>query len=140
MVAQASPASRGLVVGAVASGVATALLPPARIPTPVRRSLHAGLGLATGAATAWALGRPGSTGSEEPQEVLPLGARVALGTGFGSLVALASAAGTGVDTAAERALVRRGVRRPCLWIGLAAAGLTAVTSWAESWIDEEPNP
>ena len=40
-----------------------------------------------------------------------------------------------LDSAAERALVRRGVRRPRVWIGVAAAGLTLATSWAEARFD-----
>lgn len=149
MVTQSSHSSLGLVAGAVASGVATALVPPSRIPPRARRSVHLGVGLATGAGAVWVLGRPDlldagresgqvssepdgpSAGHADGPRAVPLRARVALASVLGGLMALSSAAGMALDGAAERALVRRGVRHPRVWIGVAAAGLTAAVSWAE---------
>ena len=131
-----SPSAWGLLGGAAASGLATALFPPARIPVAVRRSLHLGLGAAAAGAVLWATSRPAAPGADAQAELdgepLPLPARVAIASAIGSLVALSSVGGMALDSAAERALLRRGVRRPRVWIGIAAAGFAAATSYAES--------
>lgn len=117
---------------AIGSGVATALLPPGRMPTPARRAFHGALGLAAGGTTLWMLGRPelGETGGEVA-EPLPLPLRAAAASAVGGLVVLSSVAGTAVDTRAEQAFARRGAKHPRLWVGVAAAVLTAATGLLE---------
>ena len=131
-----SPSPWGLLGGAAASGLATALFPPARIPARVRRSLHVGLGAAAAGAVLWATSQPVAPGAdaqaELDEEPLPLPARLGLAAAVGTLAALSSVGGMALDTAAERALVRRGVRHPPLWLGVAAAGFAAATSYAEA--------
>jgi hypothetical protein len=122
--AHSSPSCRGLVGSAVATGIATVLMPPARIPTGVRRSVHVSLGLAAAGATVWVLGHTEPSGPGQPADLplptlpnsIPLHTRLVLSTLLGSLAAASSAAGMRLDTAAEQALRRRGVRRPRLWI------------------------
>ena len=135
-----SPSYRGLVASAVASGIVTVLVPPARIPARVRRSVHAGLGLAAAGATAWTLGRTAASEPGQPDDdsrpaaphPFPLRTRLAISTVVGALAAASSAAGMGLDAVAERALVRRGVPHPRVWMGVAAAALSAATAWADT--------
>jgi hypothetical protein len=135
MVTHSSPSSRStqaLLAKAVAGGVATALVPPSRIPTRVRRSVHLGLGLVTAAAVAHTLGRRDDVAQDDgPQDPLPTAARVGIAGGLGTLAALSSVAGMGLDMAAERALVTGGARHPRLWIGAASTVITAAWSWGE---------
>jgi hypothetical protein len=124
----------------VATGIATVLMPPARIPTGVRRSVHVSLVLAAAGATVWVLGHTEPSGPGQQADLplptlpnsIPLHTRLVLSTLLGSLAAASSAVGMRLDTAAEQALRRRGVRRPRLWIGVAAAAVTATISWADA--------
>ena len=135
---------RRFVGRAVLSGIATALLPPDRIPPVARQLVHVGLGLAAATATVSAPERQEPTGPGQPpdavrpmpQEAVPMRTRVALGMMMGSLAAVCSAVGMRMDTAAEQALVRRGVRRPRLWIGIAATALAATMSWVDARRDD----
>ncbi len=147
MSADSSTSPLGLLGGAVASGVATALFPPARIPTRMRRSIHVGLGLAASGYVFWAMdnrktsdpvrtAEPTQDPEEGPGRGLSLRPRLVIAGGLGAMVALSSVAGMGVDAAAERALVRRGVRHPRIWIGAATAAITTAMAWS----DARPGP
>ena len=131
MTSRSSSSAVEVAAAAVLTGVVTALLPPARLPTPVRRSMHAGLGLTAGAAVWFALSRLPESGTEEApaaREPLPVPARLAFASAFGGLVALCSVAGGVLDARAEHALARRGSRHPRFWIGLAGAAVSVATS------------
>lgn len=117
---------------AIASGVATALVPPARLPSRLRHGVHATLGLSTAAACAVALTQPGRNG-EEP---LALPVRAGVVTASGALVALTSAATMRADTAVDNALARRGVRHPRMWIGVASAVMSAAISWIDTRFED----
>lgn len=127
----------------VGVGVITAVLPPSRLPRRARRSLHAVLGLGAGAAVWGALSKPsaaptvpaGRAVTHPPADdaaPLPVPARLALSSAFGGLVALSSVGGFVLDAQAERALARRGVRHPRVWIGVAAAAISAATARSRS--------
>lgn len=131
MADRSSSSIPSLLGGAVATGVATALVAPMKMSLMARRSLHVGLGLTMAAAVAHAVGQPDTSGPDVAEPVPPLRTRVAMGAGLGSLCALGSAAGMGLDMSVEKALVRRGVRHPRWWIGAGAAALTAAMSWVE---------
>lgn len=101
---------------AVATGLATVVMAPRRMPTPARRAAHLAAGV---------LGVAGGALSfrESPQKM-----QVAAAAGFGSALVVASVLGTALDEATEAWLRRRGMKRPRLLIGVAAGALAYVTS------------
>lgn len=127
---------------AVATGVVTTYLPVHRWSRGARWGLHGGTAATAACAVAYAVRRPRTpsrTGggsrvaapaeeSTVPRE--PLGwARTAAVAGAVGGVALAVSRGSqAADEWAERALVRRGVRRPRVWMGVVAAAASLVWS------------
>lgn len=101
----------------VATGVFTAAVSPRRLSARSLVTMHTLSGLLGVAGGAAVLGRDAA-----PRQ------RVALGAVGGVVLAGASALGVVADVKAEEWLRRRGVRRPRLWMGILAAGLTWVTS------------
>ena len=110
---------RSSVARAAVIGVGTALLRPARVPTGIRRGWHLGLAAVAGLGM-YAGGPTASTPTR----------RIALAVAVASLAGGSSAAGSALDTAAERALVTRGVRHPRWWIGAVAAATTELVDLA----------
>ena len=107
---------------AVATGVVTTYLPVQRWRRTARWSLHGGMAVAAGGAMALALRHPDRLRREgesrEPLDPLPT---AVLATGLAALVLGASRGGQAADEWAERRLAARGVRRPRVWMGVAAA-------------------
>ncbi|RYC04106.1 hypothetical protein [Nocardioides zhouii] len=68
---------------------------------------------------------------EEPPFTLSSGAKAAVAAGFGALVMVVSRGGQSAVEWAERALTARGVRRPRLWMGVAAAAASLAMSAAD---------
>ena len=135
---------------AVATGVVTTRWPVERWSRTARWSLHGGLGVLAGAAAGLAARRPDlltpddSTG-EEPRPPLGPAATTGVAVGLGALVAGLSRGSEAADSWAERSLAARGVRRPRVWMGVAAAGLSLATSVADrrrkdASRSEEPHP
>jgi len=106
------PGPRERLARAAFVGIGTAVVVP-RVPPRVRRGRH--LGLALAAALGLYAGAPDLRVS--PSQ------RAALAAGLALLAGGSSALGSAADAAAERALVRRGVRHPRWWIGLGAVAL-----------------
>lgn len=135
------------VATAVATGVVTTYLPVQRWSRGARWGLHGGMATLAAGGMAMALRRPelvrgrktsdgpegpaergeapGASGPREPMAVLPT---AVVAVAFGALVLGASRGGESLDDWAERALTRRGVRRPRLWMGVAAAGASLAMS------------
>jgi len=101
---------------AVATGLATVVMAPRRMPAPARRTAHAAAGVLGVAGGALAF-------REAPQKM-----QLAAAAGFGTALVGASVLGTALDEATEAWLRRRGVKRPRLLIGVAAGVLAYVTS------------
>ncbi|WP_416952243.1 hypothetical protein ACNKF0_11505 [Nocardioides sp. T5] len=130
---------------AAVTGVVTARMPMHRWSRPTRWALHGGTGALVAAGTAWVARHPGQLGGEdqpedqadqqaEPAErPRPLGAAstTALALAAGALVAGVSRGGQAADGWAEGWLLRRGVRRPRVWLGVAAAGASLGMSLVE---------
>ena len=118
---------------AVATGVVTTRWPVERWSRTARWSLHGGMGVLAGGAAGLAARRPDlltpddGTG-DEPRTPLGPAATAALVVGLGSLVAGLSRGSEAADSWAERTLAARGVRRPRVWMGVAAAGLSLAMS------------
>jgi hypothetical protein len=68
---------------------------------------------------------------EEPPFTMSTGAKAAVAVGFGALVTVVSRGGQSADEWAERALTARGVRRPRVWMGVAAAAASLAMSAAD---------
>lgn len=105
---------------AVATG-AFSVIPIWRAPRRVRTALFAGTGVLTGGAVFAALRRPDVFGAR--QEPAPTRVAAPIGVAAGAAAAAATALGLVVDREAERFLVRHGVRRPRLVLGLAGGVL-----------------
>jgi hypothetical protein len=69
---------------------------------------------------------------DDPREPLAPLPAAAVGAGLGVLVLAASRGGEAADVWAERRLAARGVRRPRVWMGLAAAGASLAMSVSDS--------
>ena len=111
---------------ALASGLWTAAVVPAKLSVRRRRGLHALTGAAGAGATYWFVRQD----EGEKARALPAAGVV------GVLLVGASVLGSAMDTGAEAWLTRRGVRRPRLVMAL-AAGLGSWTMlWAEDLKDE----
>lgn len=124
------------VAAAVATGVVTTRWPVQRWSRPARWALHGGMGALAGAAAGLAARRPDLLAPEEStrdEPRTPLGpvATAGIAVGLGALVAGLSRGGEAADGWAERALATRGVRRPRLWMGVVAAGLSMAMSVAD---------
>ncbi|WP_299928490.1 hypothetical protein [uncultured Nocardioides sp.] len=130
---------------AAVTGVVTARMPVHRWSRPTRWALHGGTGALVAAGTAWMVRHPGQLGGKdqptdqtdqqvEPAErPHPLGAATTTGLALaaGALVAGVSRGGQAADGWAEGWLLRRGVRRPRMWLGVAAAGASLGMSLVE---------
>jgi hypothetical protein len=138
----------GHLATAAATGV-TAYLPVHRWSPVARWTMHAGMGVLTGAATAYVVSRPPeptdiddagdlsgvsdiSDISDVASKRLGPGMAAAIGVVLTVLVAGVSRGGEAADAWMERGLARRGVRRPRAWLGAAAAGASLAMSVAES--------
>jgi hypothetical protein len=135
---------------AVATGVVTARWPMERWTRTARWTLHSGLGVLAGAAAGLAARRPDlltpeDSTREEPRAPLRPVATAEVVVGLGALVTGLSRGSEAADSWAERTLAARGVRRPRVWMGVAAAGLSLAMSVAErrdkdASRAEEPHP
>ena len=74
---------------------------------------------------------PEDSTAEEPWSPLGPAATAGVVVGLGALVAGLSRGSQAADTWAERTLAARGVRRPRVWMGVAAAGLSLAMSVAD---------
>lgn len=110
-----TPESR--IAQSVATGAFTALVSPRKLSSRSLLTMHVFSGLLGGAGGAMFLG-----GQARPP------ARAAVAVVAGATLFGASALGTVADTKAEEWLLRKGVRRPRLWMGLVAAVVTWLTS------------
>lgn len=120
---------------AAATGVVTAYLPVQRWPQTAQWAVHGGFGTLTAAATGWLMTRPNEAeDASTPPPPLAFTAAVALVGGLA--VAGLSRGGQSADAWMERRLAARGVRRPRMWLGLAAAGASLAMSAAERRSDE----
>ncbi|MBC9225745.1 hypothetical protein GL325_05365 [Aeromicrobium sp. 636] len=114
---------RQSLVVALATGVVS-VVPIGRAPRRVRAAVVAGTGLVAGGAMFTALNRPHVVGFE--QQPTPARPAAAIGAVVGAAAAGAMAVGVVLDREAEQFLVRRGVRRPRLVLGVAGAVLSYV--------------
>jgi peptidoglycan/LPS O-acetylase OafA/YrhL len=114
---------------AVATGLITTYLPVQRWRRPARWALHGGMAVAAGGTMALVLRPPDKLRREgEPREPLDPLPTAVLATGIAALVLGASRGGQAADEWAERKLAARGVRRPRVWIGAAAAVASLASS------------
>lgn len=118
---------------AVATGVVTTRWPMQRWSRTARWSLHGGMGVLAGSAAGLAARRPDlltpeDSTREEPRTPLGPAATAGVVVGLGALVAGLSRGSEAADSWAERTLAARGVRRPRVWMGVAAAGLSLAVS------------
>lgn len=97
-------------------GLLTVVMSPARMPNALRSATHLGSAAVGAAAGAYAF--PGAT----PKQ------RAAATIGFGAALAGCSVLGLALDRGTEDWLRRRGVRRPRVLLGVAAAGFAWLTS------------
>ncbi len=97
-----------------------------------RWATHGGMGALTGVATGWSVTRAGALADPEDPDAPPAspgGARVAaLAVLAGAATVGLSRGGEAADTWVERRLADRGVRRPRLWMGIAAGGVSLAMS------------
>lgn len=114
---------RQSLVFAVLTGVVSTV-PVWRAPRGVRTALIAGSGALAGGAMFTALNRPHVLGSQQDPAPVPVAA--AIGTAVGAAASSAVALGLVLDREAERFLVRRGVRRPRIVLGVAGGALSYV--------------
>ena len=105
---------------AVVTGLVTTYLPVQRWSRPARWALHGGLGAMTAVAV-------GLSPSWE-EKTATARKRAAVAMFMGAAVTGASRGGQSADAWAEGGLARRGVRRPRLWMGIAAAGASLAMS------------
>lgn len=112
MAVQSTPQS--LVFAAMTGAVS--LVPLWRAPRPVRTALVAGSGLAMGAGVFTVLTRPDLFDAD--RDPVPAPASAAVGAAAATVAAGAVAVGITADRLLEQFLVRRGVRRPRLVIGV----------------------
>ncbi|CAM3643284.1 hypothetical protein [Nocardioides zeicaulis] len=117
---------------AAATGVVTTFLPMHRWSRRAQWSLHGGFGALASAATVLGLRIHGRDEDDAPP---PVATVAALALGVGAVTALVSRGGQGLDTWAEHGLTARGVRRPRLWMGAAAATLSLAMSVVERRLD-----
>ena len=120
------------VVTAVVTGVATTYMPVQRWSRPTRWALHGGMGTLGAGAVGLFLRAPGRLVDQETQDAPPFtlspAAKAGIAVAFGTAIAGMSRGGQSADAWAEGALTRRGVRRPRLWMGVAAAGASLAMS------------
>nr|WP_300053328.1 hypothetical protein [uncultured Nocardioides sp.] len=120
------------VVTAALTGVATTYMPVQRWSRPTRWALHGGMGALAAGTVGLFLRTPGTLVDREKRDAPPFtlgpAARAGIAVGVGAAVAAVSRGGQSADAWAEGALTRRGVRRPRLWMGVAAAGASLATS------------
>ncbi len=120
------------VVTAVVTGVATTYMPVQRWSRPTRWALHGGMGALAAGTVGLFLHTPGRFVAPEKRDAPPFtlgpAAKAGIAVGFGASIAGLSRGGQSADAWAEGALTRRGVRRPRLWLGVAAAGASLATS------------
>ena len=120
------------VVTAVLTGVATTYMPVQRWSRPTRWALHGGMGALAAGTVGLFLHTPGKLVDREERDAPPFtlgpAAKAGIAVGLGAAVAGMSRGGQSADAWAEGALTRRGVRRPRLWMGVAAAGASLATS------------
>lgn len=137
------------VAAAVVTGAVTTYVPVQRWSRPAQWALHGGMGALAAGVAVVGLTRPdllAKPGQEQEQDgpaprVGPAGA-AALALALGALTAGASRGGQAADSWAERRLSRRGVRRPRLWMGVAAAGASLAMSISDSrrTVEEPASP
>lgn len=109
------------VATAVGTGLITTLFPMHRASRRTQWAIHGGFAVLAAAATAVGVQRSG----QGPGEDRPSPAVVAaIAGGVGVLTAAGSRGGQAADAWVERSLAARGIRRPRVWIGVAAAALT----------------
>lgn len=141
---------------AVATGVVTTWLPVQRWPRAARWTMHGGMGALAAAGAAMVARRPDLIATEDTTTETPRTSRTSrtplsptatagVALGVGGLVAGVSRGSEGADGWMERTLTARGVRRPRVWMGVAAAGLSLATSLADRRREdasrhEEPDP
>lgn len=138
---------------AVVTGVVTTQLPVQRWPRAARWTLHGGMGALAAAGAAVVARRPDLIATEDetteksrpPRTPLSPAATAGVALGVGGLVAAVSRGSEGADGWMERRLAGRGVRRPRVWMGVAAAGLSLAMSVADRRREdasrhEEPDP
>jgi len=118
----------------VATG-ALSVVPIGRAPRRVRTALVAGTGLVAGGAMFTALNRPEVLGRD--QEPTPARPAAAIGAAVATAAAGAVALGVVLDREAERFLVRRGVRRPRLVLGVAGGVLSYAIDMLDRRFDTE---
>ncbi|MBD3925771.1 hypothetical protein IEZ26_14145 [Nocardioides cavernae] len=120
------------VATAVVTGVATTYMPVQRWSRPTRWALHGGMGALAAGAVGLFLRAPGKLVEPEEQDAPPFtlspAAKAGIAVAFGTTIAAMSRGGQSADAWAEGALTRRGVRRPRLWMGVAAAGASLAVS------------
>lgn len=129
----AAPASwRTDLATAVATGLVTTYLAVQRWSRTARWGLHGGMGAAAAGSATLLLRRPerflGPDERDEPPARLRPAGVAAIAVGLGAAVAGASRGGEAVDAWMERTLLARGVRRPRVWMGVAAAGASLAMS------------
>ncbi|MBS2938060.1 hypothetical protein KDN32_09930 [Nocardioides sp. J2M5] len=113
---------------AAATGAITAWLPAHRWSRRAQWSMHGGFGAL--AATGALVG--GRVRRRDPQaEPVPIATLAGLAGALGLLTTAVSRGGQGADAWVERRLAARGVRRPRLWMGVGAAGISLAMSVAE---------
>jgi hypothetical protein len=123
------------VATAVLTGVTTTCMPVQRWSRPTRWALHCGMGALAAGTVGFVLHTPGTLVDREKRDAPPFtlgpAAKAGIAVGFGVAVAAVSRGGQSADAWAEGALTRRGVRRPRLWLGVAAAGASLGMSMVE---------
>ncbi|HEY0644171.1 MAG TPA: hypothetical protein VGD39_12170 [Nocardioides sp.] len=127
--APASPTSwRTEVATALLTGVVTARWPSQRWSRGARWALHGGMGTLAAAGTGLLVSNPRRFVKGTAADKLPAAPSPALVVGAAAAVGLAvagvSRSGQAADAWVERRLTAQGVRRPRLWMGVAAAGLS----------------
>ena len=126
---------------AVVTGVVTTYLPVQRWRRPARWALHGGMAVAAGGAMALALRHPERLRRQgEPREPLDPLPTAVVATGIAGLVLAAGRGGQAADEWAERRLAARGVRRPRVWMGAAAAVASLAMSASDRRRPAPPAP
>jgi hypothetical protein len=121
---------------AVATGLVTAYLPTQRWAPVARWGLHGGMGALAAGAVVLAIRSPERFVAPDRRQERPLdvgpAAGAAIAVALGAVVAGASRGGEAADGWVERTLAARGVRRPRVWMGVAAAGASLAMSVADN--------
>ena len=121
-------------VTAVVTGVATTRMPMQRWSRPAQWAVHGGMGVVAAAAAAVVARHPDGLreeGEEPPFPPLGIVPTVAVAGLLGLAVAGLSRGGQAADSRAEAWLATRDVRRPRVWMGIAAAAGSLAMSAAD---------